>query len=145
MRRRKDYKRPKPKPDGYYNLNRANMQFSGHTQLNNHYLRLVTLSEAVVLSWLEGIGWNQEGKDRIREIDGRVWFYCTTEFLCDRLNMTKAEQRASLESLELRGFIERRMIGNPAKRWIWINYDAIEETNMKDERPTMLRRYRVKG
>jgi len=88
------------------------------------YLRIMSLEEAVMLATLMNIAIMEEGRDRFMEPD---WFKCSSAFLKKRLELTERESRNYLSKLEKKGYIERKMFGNPAKRFIRINRSRVED------------------
>ena len=104
---------------GYINFDEIHIKKSDGTFLQ--------LDESYVLAFLKNQASMKEREGRTR--DG--FFRCSTKTLAHGLRLTEWVERRILKSLIKEGFIERRMIGNPAKRWLKINYGKLRKAIKK--------------
>ncbi len=76
-------------------------------------------AEAILLSYL--INWSFcAGRP-----ENKGWFYCPMKYIHFELNMVRSKQTELIKRLRLRGYLKMAMRGNPAKRWLWIDYDRL--------------------
>lgn len=56
----------------------------------------------------------------------RKWFRCSSAFLMTRLNLSKRAHERLMATFSKKGWISRKMMGNPAKRHVRINFKRLE-------------------
>jgi hypothetical protein len=92
-------------------------------------LAIMPLEEAALITYLINFG-------RLKARDGEVkkgWFRCSTQHLTSTLNVSRRSHDRLMHNLEVKGLVERTMYGNPARRWVKIDFMKIEEL-LKEER-----------
>lgn len=94
----------------------------GWHMMRTEWLLVMSLEEAFMLGYLISFASMQEAEDRTNG----DWFKISRERLCKKLCISSHRHRRILASLETKGIVERRMAGNPAKRWLCINFVMLE-------------------
>jgi len=84
-------------------------------------LKIMSRDEAIVLSFLA----NHSFKVKCHERKG--WFFCKMKDICEKLNMSEYTQTRVIAILRQNGFIKVDKYGMPARRWIFICWEEIEE------------------
>jgi hypothetical protein len=85
--------------------------------------KIMSDSEAMVFSCLCN-------KYNIDERYGKLkdnWFECSMDDIYNELYKPLRTQERIIQSLKTLGFIETKQIGNPAKRWIYIHIEVVDE------------------
>lgn len=88
------------------------------------FLFLLKHMEAIQLSYLINVNEIELKSGRCKP---EGWFKCSSLKMKDNLVMTNYQCRMTLQKLERMGIIERKMIGDPAKRWFRIDYPHLKE------------------
>ena len=91
--------------------------------LNKHLIKLLGFVEAGLLGELasEHNYWLEQGKLQ----DG--WFYSTVENIENNLGLSKYEQSKALKKLQAMGFVDFKLKGLPARRYIRIYEENLEK------------------
>lgn len=87
------------------------------------FLFAMTMEEAVVITCLLNYAKMQEREGKTED----WWFRCSSKGVCSSMNISRACEERLIRKLCERGFIKREMRGNPARRWLSIDFDAIDE------------------
>lgn len=123
-------KQPKPirfkrhqEADGDFYVTQYQLMFDGGQWCNLQLgmLRIMPMDCACVVSYLAMFASMQECENKT---DGR-WFKCPSKRLQYRLNISRKKEERILAWLGESEYIERRMRGSPAVRWIKIRFDNI--------------------
>ena len=100
----------------------------GNFEKDNPFM---STQEASILCELINL-WDLSNKrEKTIEQDEREWFMCTTSFLEKHMNIGKKTQQRLINILTSNGFVEFRMIGNPARRYFSINSKRIQQAIME--------------
>lgn len=83
-------------------------------------LKIMSRDEALVLAFLA----NHSFKVKCHERKG--WFFCKMKEICEKLGMSEWTQTRVIAMLRQNGFITVNKYGMPARRWIHIEWDAVE-------------------
>lgn len=109
--------------DGDFYVTQYQLMFDGGQWCNLQLglLRIMPMDCACVISYLAMFASMQEGENKT---DGR-WFKCPSRRLQYRLNISRKKEERIMAWLENSDYIERRMSGSPAVRWIKIRFDMM--------------------
>lgn len=66
-----------------------------------------------------------EGREAVVWDGEFIWFRCSTKLVRRELGFSTYKHHTIFKFLSDEGVIKRKMIGNPAKRYIAVDYDAI--------------------
>ena len=87
------------------------------------FLLILDHIDALVLSYLINTHELLTSESRTTDDD---WFRCSTGKMNSNLRLSEHQHRTILTRLVRKKLIQRKMVGNPAKRYFWINYDVLK-------------------
>ncbi len=88
-------------------------------QLPKVFLLIMSSTEAILMAYLI----NYSNLVKSKKNDG--WFYCKRERIHKNIFITLRRQTDLFKSLEGKGFIQTKWMGQPGLRWIKINTKAV--------------------
>lgn len=91
-----------------------------YIELSSQIFLAIPKMESFVLEFLMAFAAHFTHKD---EMDG--WFFCQVSMMDDKLDLPANTQYRLVTSLCKRGLIEKKIRGNPGKRYFRINYSKV--------------------
>lgn len=88
----------------------------------------MSLQQAVFVSYLANMICFSASKNKIHE---EGWIKCSSKFLIDRLNLTVSQERSLMKSVVDIGIVERKMMKNPARRYIRLDVKTFQKFQNK--------------
>lgn len=88
------------------------------------FFQKMRIQDAVYLSQLMMIAVYSKSDIRTTE-DG--WFKCSIKYMCKTLGITNSQERRMMERMNEMKLVERKMMGNPASRFIRLDVERIEK------------------
>lgn len=124
MKFQKKTERKTKQTETYYMTTAERLHDAGRWfSVSVEFMMVMPLEQATVVSYLTALG-------RLQELEGRTrnkFFRCSARRLCNRLSISKRQHERIIKWLVEKEYITRMMYGNPARRWIKVNVERIEE------------------
>lgn len=100
----------------------------GFIKVPKCFLKNMKLQEAVFLGYLiELVNYSSKYPKYTKEVDEVMWTQCSSNRVQKNLNLTPRSERTLVENLVEMGILERKMLGNPARRFIRLDEDRIKK------------------